>query len=247
MTRSAGAAYVPPAAANAAASTRRWSSRPRRSSGPGIASKSSSFVWTTMPGVRVARSALVARHSVRHDAAGLRRAGDDLAAGAHAERVDPAAVRGDVRLLVVGGHHAARRRDLRVLDEVDGVLRVLDPHAHREVLARHRDAAREEHVHRVARRVAEREDRDVGRDVFARLERQAGERPVRPGPDVRDLRAVTQRGAVLEEVLAHVAQDDDEPVRPDVRLGVHEDRRGRPEAVERLEDDLRPCRASCRT
>ena len=49
VTRSAGAAYVPPAAANAAASTRRCSSRPRSSSGPPIASKSSSFVWTTIP------------------------------------------------------------------------------------------------------------------------------------------------------------------------------------------------------
>ena len=42
---------------------------------------------------------------------------------------------------------------------------------------------------------------------------------------------------MVEEVPPDVAQDDDEPVGPDVRLAVVEDRVGRAEAVERLEDD----------
>ena len=141
-------------------------------------------------------------------------------------------------LLVVRRHDAALGRDLRVLDEVDRVLRMLDPDAHREVLARHRDAAREEHVHRVARRVAEREDRDVRRDLLAGLELQARQRAVAPREEVRDLRAVAQRRSVLEKMLPHVSQDDDEAVGADVGLGVHEDRIRRAEAMERLEDDL---------
>ncbi len=43
------AAYVPPPAANAACSTRRWKATPRSTSGPLSPAKSSPRVWTTRP------------------------------------------------------------------------------------------------------------------------------------------------------------------------------------------------------
>src|ERR1035437_3207897 len=190
------------------------------------------------PCIRVPGRVLVARHPVRHDARGFRRARDDLAARAHAERVDAAPVRRDMRLLVVGGHHAARGRELRVLDEVHGVLGVLDADPHREVLAGHRDAAPDEHFHRVAGRVAEGEDRELRRDLLPRGQDQAVEAIVlAPRHEIHDLGAVTKRGTVLEKVLADVAQDDDEPIRADEGPGAEQDRGRRAEAVQRLEDD----------
>ena len=67
---------------------------------------------------------------------------------------------------------------------------------------------------------------------------EAAERPVLAvANDVDDLRPVAHLGAPVEEVPPDVPQDDDEPVGPDVRLAVVEDRVGGAEAVERLEDD----------
>ena len=84
--------------------------------------------------------------------------GDDLPAGAHAEGVYSAAI-GQLGVQLIFRRAqigAACRR--AVLRAVDQALRMLDAHAHREGLLRHRHACVVEHAEGVARAVANSQD-----------------------------------------------------------------------------------------
>ena len=85
--------------------------------------------------VRVAPGAGVEARAVDAEMLGLRGGGDDLAAGAHAEREDAASVF-EVRDKLIGrGPELRPSRRLPVLGAVDVALEVLDAHAHGEGLA----------------------------------------------------------------------------------------------------------------
>ena len=146
------------------------------------------------PGVGERRVAAREAHAVDDHAVGLGRRRHDPAARAHAEAVDAALARGG-RQLVEGRRQLGVARGGAVLDPIDERLRVLDAHADRDRLALDGDAGGGGPGVDGARRVADRQHDDVGRDLAAarRAPRARGPRATR-GPS-RGLEAVVDARA----------------------------------------------------
>ena len=103
-----------------------------------------------------------------HSRPGLIHAGDDLAAGAHAEAVRRgSALARSTRERVIGGRQEALRHLLAVAPRVDQLLPVLDAHAELKGLGLERDAIALERVPGIARAVARGEQHGVAAELAA--------------------------------------------------------------------------------
>ena len=83
-------------------------------------------------------------HAIDRNAAGLGSGGDDVAAGAHAEGVDPSCVRRVTDELVGSGTERGMSGEGSVLGTVDQNPRMFDPNTHGKRLLHHTDALGEE-------------------------------------------------------------------------------------------------------